>query len=92
MDIIRQFIDLLYVKIPHAIDEHVARELEETLRMDFGGERVYVPRDGDKDRDEISMRNAAIRRDWQNGERVELLMRRYGLSRQRIYQIVKVSP
>lgn len=89
MDIIRHMIDLLYIKIPHAIDEHIARELEEMLRMDFGGERVYVPKDGDKDRAEISMRNAAIRRDFRCGERVELLVRRYGISRQRVYQIVK---
>ena len=51
------------------------------IRQVFGGQRMYVVHDR-------KHRNDAIRRDHQAGERVPLLMRRYGLSRATILRIL----
>lgn len=51
------------------------------LRRRLGGRELYIPA---PDRSE---RDAAIRRDF-NGSNVDELMRRHGISRARIYQIV----
>lgn len=58
------------------------------VRQDWHGERPYisVKYEADKKRSE---RNAFILRDIQRGESISLLMRRYGLSRTRLYEIKK---
>lgn len=68
------------------LSEAIAKAADAQVRQVFGGDRVYIPtRAGEG----TSQRNAAIRRDYARGERVELLVRRYGLSRQRIYAILQ---
>lgn len=52
------------------------------IRQVFGGQSVYVVQQDRK------RRNEAIRRDHHAGERVPLLMRRYGLSRATILRIL----
>lgn len=63
--------------------------LEAELRRDWGGERVYIAKTLDADRCEMTARNAAILRDSQAGERVVLLARKYGISKQRVSQIIQ---
>lgn len=87
MDIVRDILD----RVPVA-DKKLLAQIEQDIRRDYGGERVYVPKDGDKAQTEISMRNAAIRADYRRGESVALLIRRYRISRQRVHQIVKDLP
>lgn len=40
-------------------------------------------------RDARSQRNRALIRDWQRGECIQLLRRRYGLSKSQVYAILK---
>ncbi len=87
MDIIRDILDRVY-----GGKDRTPEEIECELRKDYGGERVYIPKDGDREHAEISERNTAIRADWLRGERMELIVRRYRVTRQRIYQIVKGLP
>lgn len=67
------------------LSEAVARLAEAQVRGTFGGDRVYVAR---RQGEGTSERNAAIRRDFARGERVELLVRRYGVSRTHVYRIL----
>lgn len=85
MDIVRDIFDRLSDK-DQGLDE-----IERSIRADYGGERVYIPKDGDAARSETSMRNRAIRADWARGERIEYLVRRYQISRRRIYSIINMS-
>ena len=87
MDIVRDILDRVFGATDRPLED-----IEREIRSDYGGERVYVPRDGDHAHTEISLRNAAIRADWQRGERIELIVRRYKVSRRRVYQLVKVLP
>lgn len=87
MDIVRDILD----RVAGAPNRPL-EDLEQEIRRDYGGERVYVPKDGDKAQTEISMRNAAIRADYRRGESIALLIRRYRISRQRVHQIVKDLP
>jgi Mor family transcriptional regulator len=62
-----------------------AAALVRGLRRRLGGQDIYIPA---PDR---SVRDASIRRDF-NGSNVDELMRRHGLSRTRIYEIVGQRP
>lgn len=55
------------------------------VRETFGGDRPYIAR---RQGDGRSARNDAIRRDHQAGERIPMLMRRYGLGRTQLHQII----
>lgn len=59
------------------------------VRRDWGGERPYIARNGEGDPGAMERRNRAILREWRGGERVAYLARRYGISRQRVWQIVR---
>lgn len=61
----------------------IAAEVVTSLRIEWAGSRIYLDKGGGK-----SERNRAIIRDFKNGESVQLLVRRYKLSRVRIWQIV----
>lgn len=63
----------------------LASQVDREVREMWGRDRCYIAR---RAGDGTSARNDAIRRDFRNGERVELLCRRYGLTRQRIHQIL----
>ena len=63
----------------------LAARVDREVRDHWGNDRPYIAR---RSGDGSSARNEAIRRDYRNGERMGLLRRRYGLSRQRIHQII----
>lgn len=58
---------------------------EQHVRAQFGGERVYV---GRRRGQGMVERNAEIRRLHQRGERVAFIARKFGLTRQRVAQIL----
>lgn len=69
-------------------DDSVARSVERAVRSDWGGDRPFIARRSGEGRSE---RNAAILRDYQAGERLGLLERRYQLTRRRLLQIVSAA-
>lgn len=70
-----------------------AADWQQWLADEWGGDRPYIGREADAGR-ERSRRDRAIIADHHAGERIPLLMRKYGLSRSRIYRILEgaVSP
>jgi Mor family transcriptional regulator len=66
----------------------LAREIGQKVRHDWAGDTVKVCYIARESRAVRSQRNEAIKRDWQRGERLPLLERRYGLSERRIRQIL----
>lgn len=65
----------------------VAAEWLANVTRDWGGERPYIGKQATASV-EMSRRDAAIRRDWQAGERVEAISRKYKISRQHTYRII----
>lgn len=59
--------------------------LKAAVRERWGGDRPFIAKRSGEGRSE---RNRAIRADFQRGERVAFLMRRYHLSRMQIYRIL----
>lgn len=66
----------------------VASTLPKMVAKDYNGERPYIGKGRDAER-EMSSRNRSIIRDWKAGERVALLSRRYGISRQHVWRVIK---
>ena len=64
----------------------LAEQIDRDTRQVWGGDRPYI---SSRKGAGSSSRNDQIKRDYQNGERVALLERRYGLSGQQIRNIVK---
>ena len=58
------------------------------IQAEWGGDRPYIRKANEAARAERSLRDRAIVRDHQRGESSALLARRYGVSRQRVHQIV----
>jgi Mor family transcriptional regulator len=58
------------------------------IRRDWAGERPYIGARFEADK-KLSERNRSIIRDFKDGESVAFLTRRYKLSKQRIWQIIK---
>ena len=69
----------------------VAAAVADELYRDWRGERPYIGPSIDDVRRQQSARNAALLRDWRNGERIPLLARRYGISVKRVYALLKLS-
>lgn len=65
----------------------VANAVPRGVARDYTGERPYIGKGEDSNR-EMSARNRAIIRDWRAGERVALLARRYGLSARHIRRVI----
>lgn len=63
----------------------LAQAVERQVRDHFGGDKAWIASMAARD---LKERNAKIRRDYQMGERIELLERRYELSKRRLFQIV----
>lgn len=61
---------------------------ERAIKRDYSGDRVHIGKRAEHDA-AMSLRNRQIIRDWKAGERVPLIARRYGISRVRVWQIVK---
>lgn len=70
-----------------AFTDSVAREIEQQIRQDWGGDRVYIAKVGEDAVLEMSRRNAAIMRDLNNGERVAFVARRHNISRRMVYKV-----
>lgn len=64
-------------------------EAERIARAAWGGERAYIGKLGESGQVQLSERDRAIRRDFSRGAHVDLLARRYGLSRRRVWAIVQ---
>lgn len=64
-------------------------KIEAEIRRDWGGDRPYIAKSGESGDPELSQRNAAILRDHRSGERPTFLARKYGISRQRVHEILK---
>lgn len=63
-------------------------QVDAAVRERWGGDRPYIAKRQGEGR---SDRNAAIRRDFQRGESIPLLMRRYELCRRQILRVLKLD-
>lgn len=71
------------------VEDHIA-EVERSVRRDWAGDRPYIARHAEDVIRQLSERNRAILRDWHAGERVDTIARKYGISKKRVYAILKV--
>jgi len=65
----------------------IVKAADAKAREHFGGDSVWVGR-----RRDLAERNALIRRDFERGERVALLSRRYQLSPVQVWRILNRVP
>ena len=88
-DFIRDMLDRLTEAIQRdgAFSDSLAREIEQQLRHDWAGERIYIARNGADAKIEMTLRNQTIIRDMNNGERVGLIARRHHISRRMVYKV-----
>lgn len=84
-DIVQDMLALVMSLSP-AFTQALADQADLELRQRWGGDRPYIAR---RRGEGHSTRNGNIRADYQRGERITFLMRRYGLSKRRILQILK---
>lgn len=59
------------------------------VRADWAGERPYIAKSTEAARASMGARNRSIIREFKAGERVPYLARKYGISRQRVWDIIK---
>jgi Mor family transcriptional regulator len=71
------------------VDGDTIRRILSEVRRDWAGENAYIARHGEDPRVIISRRNLALLRDWQRGERVPYLARKYGISVHTVYRIIR---
>jgi Mor family transcriptional regulator len=83
-DIVADMLAVVHEIWPELGPEKLAAA-ERQIRERWGGDRPYIAIRAGLGRSE---RNDAILRDHRAGERIPLLMRRYSLSRGRIYEII----
>lgn len=84
-DLIDDIVDRLSGVLPataRTMLDKVARDAREA----WGGDRVFISKRPGEGRSE---RNQSILRDYQRGERLGLLARRYNLTERRILQIIR---
>lgn len=88
MDIVTRILEAISERLnaPETFTEALAREIEEQIRHEFGGDVLYIAH-----RDRVA-RNRRIHRDHAHGESPELLMRRYRLSRRQLQRILACPP
>ena len=84
-DIIGDILQRVIALFP-SLSSEVAAQIDKEARQQWGGDRPYI---GIRSGAGHSSRNAAIKRDYQAGERIPLLERRYGLGKSRIWEIIK---
>lgn len=87
MDIVSDIIARIRTDPPR--DEQSLAELESALREEYGGSHSYIGVTPEDEQRARIARHRQILRDWQAGEKVALIARRYGLSRRRVYQIIR---
>lgn len=73
-----------YKSLPPKVVEQVKAE----VIADWGGERHYIPKVGESGRAQLTERDKQIRDAYRQGEHIELLARRHGISVKRVQQIV----
>ncbi len=69
-----------------AISEALRTEAEQIIRAKWWGDRPYIQMKRD-----FTARDNAIRAEHRRGERIPYLMRKYRLSRPRIYEIINAE-
>ena len=82
-DVLRRVIEMA-----PAFSAALAAQISKEVRREWAGESVRVCYIKSEARAYKSRRDEAIKRDWQRGERLPLLERRYGISERRIRQIL----
>lgn len=82
-DVLRRVIEMA-----PAFSAALAQQISSQVRHDWAGDTVKICYIARESRIMRNQRNDAIKRDWQRGERLPLLERRYGLSERRIRQIL----
>jgi len=82
-DVLRRVIEMA-----PAFNAALAAQISKQVRHDWAGDTVKVCYVAHQTKTMRSQRNEAIKRDWQRGERLALLERRYELSERRIRQIL----
>jgi len=91
-DIIKDILSRVEAVIPKKDCRTFLDKIEAEIRRDWGGDRPYIAKAGESGVPEMSKRNAAILRDHQRGERPTYLARKYGISRQRVHEIIREAP
>lgn len=76
--------------IPSEAAGMVASEWSAAMEKDWGGERPYIGKGGTARREQ-SRRDAALLRDHHAGERVAVLVRRYGISERQVHRIINAA-
>lgn len=74
----------IFARCAGGFDEQLAQTIEEQIRDEFGGERVYVHRSGWAN---LEQRDSAIRAEREAGRSLAFLALKYGLSRSSIHKI-----
>lgn len=64
----------------------IAKKISQETRHDWNGDRPYISQDGGQEYK--TQRDQRMLKDWQRGERIPLLVRRYGISERRVRQIL----
>ncbi|WEN13691.1 Mor transcription activator family protein [Rhodanobacter sp. AS-Z3] len=77
----------LHAKLPAKVAQAVERE----VRDDWGGERHYIAKVGESGKAQLTERDKQIRDAYRQGEHIELLARRHGISVKRVQQIVAID-
>ncbi len=80
MDLINDLLNRIAEKI--GLPDELRDMLEHDLRIEWGGMETYINKIARHKRD------AALLRDWRNGERIRFLQRRYDLSASQVYNII----
>lgn len=70
----------------------VAREVEQEVRSDWGGERHYIAKVGESGKAQLAERDRQIVREHHNGDHDELIARRHGITVKRVRQILACVP
>jgi len=83
-DIVADVLRRVFLMVP-TLGVEIVLSIDKDVRQTWGGDRVYIPRRAGEGRSE---RNAMIRRDFANGERIGLLSRRYKLTPRQVSNIV----
>lgn len=85
MDILHDVCErLVRAGVPKDVVEPVIDE----VREDYGGDKVWVAQYSERVRERLNTRNTQLYRDWQRGERIEYLARKYNISKKRVYAII----
>lgn len=85
-DFVSDVLAMVQQLAPAFTAEHAAK-VDAALRERWGGDRPYIAKRPGEGR---SDRNAAIRRDYQRGESIAFLCRRYNVSRVTVWRVLGV--